>query len=141
MNLFLTPATTFSTGLRWDDKLNTFVRCEPAEGGGTIFEIAMPTDEQLHTHNGALMGIPSRGNALDYSELHALIWGTERSQGLVRKVLPKPSGPAHPALSLAIARIVREELGLVKPLGSDQAAPGLAAEGNSASPSESGSAS
>lgn len=141
MNLFLTPESTFTTGLRWSEQHKTFVRCEPAEGEGVIFEIATPTDEQLSRHWGALQGIPARGSALDYSELHGLLWGPKERPGLVRKILPAQKGTIHNALSLAIARVIREELGLEKRLEDDKSEAGIDAEGNSASPSGSGSAS
>lgn len=143
MNLFLSPESTFTTGLRWSESLKTFVRCDQKESSHA-FEIATPTEEQLHAHHGALQGIPARGSALDYSELHELIWGSKNRPGLVKKVLPEPKGTRHLVLTQAIARLVREELGLVTRLSEvpePDAKPGLDAEGNSASPSSSGSAS
>jgi hypothetical protein len=56
-------------------------------------------------------------------------------------VLPKQEGTVHVALTLAIARVIREELGLEKRLEDEKSEAGIAAEGNSASPSGSGSAS
>jgi len=147
MKLFLTPNATFTTGLRWSDSLEKFVPCD-VKGSDYVFEIATPTRAELHEHYGAFMGVPARGGSgLDYSELDEQIWGTENKPGLVRKVLPdiKGKGIPHPALTLSIARIVREQLGMEPPLVEPPTATaptaGIDSEGNSASPSESGSAS
>lgn len=139
MKMFLTPETTFALRLRWSEKAKTFIPCDHTETE-TVFEVATPTRAQLHEHFGALQGYPSRGTALDYSELDDLIWGDEKAPGLVKKVIPdiKGKGTPHPALTLAIARVVRETLGLVVPLTEAAAdaekTPGIDSEGNSVSP-------
>lgn len=142
--LFLTPDKGWWTSLRWSAVLRTFVPCE---GGpkDPLFRLHTPTKEQVHERYGDLCGVPNGGN-MDLSGTYSLIWGTEREPGLVRqtKNVPKDFIP-HPSLTLAIARVIREEIGLEprkteeKPSESIPAA--IAAEGNSDSPSGSGSAS
>lgn len=153
MRMFLTPETTFSVSLRWSDSLQTFLPVPPSVADhGYVFEIATPTESQIHQHYGTIAGLPSPGRGLSFLDAHDLIWGTPGVPGLVRKVTPARTGRTHPALTLSLARLVREELGLSEPLKeaapdaptdsvATAPAPSLPAEGNSASPSGSGLAS
>lgn len=153
MRMFLTPETTFSVSLQWSEKLKVFLAVPPSVADhGHVFELATPTESQIHQHFGTLAGLPSPGRGLSYADVHDLMWGTPGTPGLVRKVTPARPGSAHPTLTLSLARLVREELGLSEPLKeaapdapTDSAAtapaPSLPAEGNSASPSGSGLAS
>lgn len=157
MRMFLTPETTFSVSLRWSESLRTFLAVPPSvPDHGHVFEIATPTESQIHQHYGTLAGLPSPGRGLSYADVHDLIWGVPGTSGLVRKVTPARPGSAHPTLTLALARLIREELGLSEPLKeptkeaapdaptdsvATSSAPSLPAEGNSASPSGSGLAS
>ena len=142
MKMFLTPETTFALRLRFSAKRNTFVPCSHTESE-VVFDVATPTRAQLHEHFGALQGYPGRGAALDYSEIDHLIWGDEKTPGLVRKVIPdiKTLGTPHPSLTLAIARVIREKLGQSVPVTDEPDAPatpapipGIDSEGNSDSP-------
>lgn len=146
MNMFLTPQKTFLIGLRWSDKLQDFLPCPP-EDGKPQFRIATPTDAVVHEKWGELHALPS-GGSFNFSGTHRLIWGNGREQGLVREVLngPQEMNPL-PALTHAIARVIREELGLqerkVEPEDPPKPAEpaGLEAEGNSGELSGSGSGS
>lgn len=139
MKMFLTPLDTFPLWLRWSDKRNTFLPCKSTESE-IVFKVATPSRAQLHEHYGALQGMPARGTAMDYSELEHLIWGDERTPGLVRDTTPdiKTLGIPAPALTLAIARVIREKLGQSVALTEEEtkpgAVPGIDSEGNSVSP-------
>jgi len=148
MNLFFTPDKTFLVSLRWDEELRTFLAIEPDETL-PIFELATPTEKLAHEQYHGLMGLPLAGG-LDRTA--ALMWGQKDEQGrdvlgskpLVRSMRGMPAGMAPtPALTTALARLVREECGMVSRLTSttlkEASATRLDAEGNSDSPSGSGS--
>lgn len=147
MNMFFTPDKTFLVSLKWNEDLRTFVAIEPDEAL-PIFELATPTERLAHEQYHGLMGLPLAGG-LDRTE--ALMWGQKDEQGrplpgakgLVRSVRGMPAGTVPtPALTTALARLVREECGMAPRLTSTTAKePSTArmdAEGNSDSPSGSG---
>ena len=140
MNLFFTPNATFSVSLVWSAKHSTFLRIPPQEGG-VVFELATPTQRQAHEQYHGLMGVPGH---MGFIRTEEVVWGVkddtgkEVTPGLVRSVQGMPAGSkATPPLTLALARIVREEIGLSQPLVDTPSSKD--AEGNSDSPSGSGS--
>ena len=141
MKMFLTPAKTVSISLVWSDEHSTFLPVPPREGE-PVFELATPTEQQAHEQYLALLGVQGRDG---FASTHRLMWGrkadkdNKASEGLVRRVhgIDGDINPV-PALTLALARIAREEAGMVVPL-QDPTATRLDAEGNSDSPSGSGS--
>ena len=144
IQMFLTPDKGWWTGLRWSSVLRTFLPCD-VQQGEPQFMLHSPTREQVHERYGDLCGLPRNGS-MDLSGTHSLIWGDGRELGLVRqtKNVPKEFSP-HPTLTLALARIIREEIGMegkrMEESPTESIPAGIAAEGNSDSPSGSGSAS
>lgn len=142
MRMFLTPDKTFSVSLEWSDEHNTFLAV-PAKAGETVFDLATPDETMAHEQYFGLNAVPNESGFMD---THKVIWGAknekgEHKKGLVRAVHNAPAGfVPTPRLTIALARICREECGMSARLV-DPSAPRLSAEGNSDSPSGSGSGS
>lgn len=139
-NMFLTPKDGFWTSFRWSEKKKTFLPV-PGEPGDPRFHIFPPTADVVAARYGEIRGYPSSGR-LDFSGVHRLVWGEGTKLGddaIVRKVENCPAN-MQPQIELtqAIARVVREELGIDAPLietdSENPADPKLPAEGNFASP-------
>lgn len=136
MRMFLTPDKTFSVSVVWSEDLRTFVPVPPKDGE-PIFEMATPDEKMAHENYFALLCIPNGDSG--YAPTQTLVWGKGSEKGLVRSVRNAPKGFAPtPALTLALARICREEAGMATPMH-DPKAQAVSAEGNCDSPSGSGS--
>ena len=142
-NMFLTPEKTFSVGLRWDETAKRFERAE-VQDGEPIFDLVTPTRAEVHEHYGALSGMSKPGTLLNYEDVSDVIWGNpaRKMRPLAVRVrnVPDFSVP-HPAITLGLARIIRQECGLEAqevPATTDSGEPTTAfqrlpQEGNSAS--------
>ena len=146
MKMFITPDKRFSISLEWHEEDRAFAIVPPSETE-PVFELVTPTEKQMHEQHLAIYGTP-RGHG-DFSHVHALIWGDKDSRdpkeavGLCRAVRNRPAGmtAVSTGLTLALARAVREEMGISKPMHPRTQEGAQSTEGNSGSPSGSASGS
>lgn len=145
MKMFITPDKTFSISLEWDEKERSFVVVPPS-ATAPVFDLATPTEKQMHEQFTALYGMP-RGEG-DFTHVHALIWGDKdardpkEARGLCRAVRNRPEGMVpSTSLTLALARAIREEMGVSTPIRPSTQEGAQSTEGNSVSLSASASAS
>lgn len=143
MKMFITPDKTFSISLEWDEEARAFVAIPPS-ATEPVFDLVTPTEKQMHEQFTAVYGMP-RGDG-DFTHVHTLIWGDKDSRdpkeakGLCRAVRNRPAGMApSTSLTLALARAIREEMGVSAPIRPRTQEGAQSTEGNSGLPSASGS--